>query len=280
MMIELENLAARAAHAGLAAVSNADAGRRRLGLSGAAVAWLVLAVSVVAGCVLAFGKIGEDVVAGNGWQTSDLGEVESVADHRSAALVSAAALLARAGSVPVLAAVCVLVGALLWWRGERLVVALAPLAALAVTGALAAVGKQIVGRARPPAPLRLIAETEASFPSGHSADSAAVLITIGVIAAALIAHRLLVRVAWIAAAFCGAVMVGASRVELGVHYPTDVAAGWALGIAVAVIAASIALIARRMPRKPARSGRSILAPVLRALTWSRTGNPPTLQAAA
>ncbi len=70
----------------------------------------------------------------------------------------------------------------------------------------------------------------ASFPSGHAMLSAVVYLTLGALIAGMQDDR---RVKTYVMAFAVALtlMVGASRVYLGVHWPTDVIAGWALGAA-------------------------------------------------
>lgn len=76
----------------------------------------------------------------------------------------------------------------------------------------------------------------ASFPSGHATVSAVTYLTLGVVLArASDRHRL--KVFYIVAAIFLTGIVGLSRLYLGVHYPTDVAAGWALGAAWAILCA-------------------------------------------
>jgi undecaprenyl-diphosphatase len=68
----------------------------------------------------------------------------------------------------------------------------------------------------------------ASFPSGHSMMAAVVYLTLGALLARTQRDRR-VKIYLLAVAVLLTVLVGASRVYLGVHWPTDVLAGWALG---------------------------------------------------
>jgi undecaprenyl-diphosphatase len=68
----------------------------------------------------------------------------------------------------------------------------------------------------------------ASFPSGHSMLSAVTYLTLGALLARIQPRRRL-KVFLLATAMLLALLVGASRVYLGVHWPTDVLAGWTAG---------------------------------------------------
>jgi undecaprenyl-diphosphatase len=73
-----------------------------------------------------------------------------------------------------------------------------------------------------------------SFPSGHSILSAAVYLTLGLVASRFVPRKRL-KALLLAVAVLTAAAVGASRVYLGVHWPSDVFAGWAVGAAWALV---------------------------------------------
>lgn len=84
----------------------------------------------------------------------------------------------------------------------------------------------------------------ASFPSGHAMLSAVTYLTLGALLARLSAG-LGMRLFFVGVALFLTVIVGISRVYLGVHYPTDVLAGWAVGLAWALFCSGLALWLQR-----------------------------------
>lgn len=84
----------------------------------------------------------------------------------------------------------------------------------------------------------------ASFPSGHSMMSAVVYLTLGALLARMQSQRRL-KVYVVALAVLMTLAVGTSRVYLGVHWPTDVLAGWAAGASWAMLCWTVVLWLQR-----------------------------------
>lgn len=118
--------------------------------------------------------------------------------------------------------------------------------------------KPAFGRLRPDLAFADHAAWGMSFPSGHASMSAIVFLTLG----ALLANtrgRWVERVFILATAAIATFLVGVSRVALGVHWATDVLAGWALGAAWATAWLVVAHRTRRAEKTDAGSGRPTLS---------------------
>ncbi len=95
--------------------------------------------------------------------------------------------------------------------------------------------KNVVGRPRPSFVARYDLIASSSFPSGHSMMAPAIYFTLAAIVAAG-ELRPAARVMLMVGSVVLVIAIGVSRVYLGVHWPTDVLAGWTLGSAVALVA--------------------------------------------
>jgi undecaprenyl-diphosphatase len=139
------------------------------------------------------------------------------------ALIAAARVFTFLGQPPVLLALGVIAAAWLWWRhwpGYAIAVLVVTLAGRG----LAEVQKFTVERPRPMIVPHLVNEYTPSFPSGHATSSMIVYLTLALV---LTTER------WRRIAAAGAValslLIGLSRPMLGVHWPSDVIAGWSFG---------------------------------------------------
>ena len=114
-----------------------------------------------------------------------------------------------------------------------------------VTGTFVTYGlKKLFARPRPELVPHLSEVYSASFPSGHSMMSAVVYLTLGILVATAL-DRLRLRAYVIGLAVLLTLAVGMTRVYLGVHYPSDVLAGWAAGFAWAL---ACRLVVRKLQR--------------------------------
>jgi undecaprenyl-diphosphatase len=84
-------------------------------------------------------------------------------------------------------------------------------------------------RARPALELHLTEVSSPSFPSGHAMDSAVIYFTLAALLARFVRPRGL-KLYFVAIAAVLSFFAGVSRVYLGVHYPSDVLAGWIAGL--------------------------------------------------
>jgi undecaprenyl-diphosphatase len=224
------------------------------GLSVSGLVAVAAGIVALAGTVVVFGGVTEDVTRHNGVSSTDPMRLRWFIDHRPHALVTAARVMSELGGPLALVLVAAVAAALLWWRGQRLLLALAPGIAFGVSGVGVAAGKLIVGRNRPPVPLHLIAESDPSFPSGHATEATAVFVTLALVVALFVLRRPIFRAATVLGAGLLSAAIGTSRLVLGVHWPSDVIAGWALGAGTALAVTLVAsLLAHVAPARPVSS---------------------------
>ncbi|WP_288926051.1 phosphatase PAP2 family protein [uncultured Maritimibacter sp.] len=152
--------------------------------------------------------------------------------------------LTALGGITVLMLLTLSVLAYLLLRGKR---ASALFLAVAIVGGqlLSHGFKTLFSRPRPDLVPHGVDVATASFPSGHSMMAAVTYLTLAVMLARLDGHTK-VRVFFVSLAAILALAVGVSRVYLGVHWPSDVLAGWTLGAAWALL---VWLIARWLERR-------------------------------
>ena len=141
------------------------------------------------------------------------------------------------GSVTVLTLVTIMVVGYLVATRRR---AAAVFVSAAVIGGalLSSALKSLFFRARPDVVPHLVHVSSASFPSGHAMNSAVVYLTLATLLARTEPNER-VRVYLLAVAISLALLVGVSRVYLGVHWPSDVIAGWCVGAIWAVVCSLI-----------------------------------------
>lgn len=102
-----------------------------------------------------------------------------------------------------------------------------------------------IDRPRPELVSHLVNETSLSFPSGHAMLSAVTYLTLGSLAARFL-HGRTTKIYVLSLAVLTTLLVGVSRIYLGVHWPSDVLAGWCAGFAWAMLCW---LVARALQRR-------------------------------
>lgn len=142
----------------------------------------------------------------------------------------------------------VVVAAALFARGQRRLAAWVA-TTVAVGSLLGFSLKLIVERSRPSLPDPVSSAIGSSFPSGHALNSFVIIGVFALLAVPLVARRWR-PVVWVVAGAIVA-LVGFARVALGVHYVSDVVAGWLIGAGL-IAATAFAFDAWHRPeRRPA-----------------------------
>jgi undecaprenyl-diphosphatase len=140
-------------------------------------------------------------------------------------LVPLARGLTMLGEPTVLITAGVLCALWLWYAGHRHL-PLVLIAIVTIGRGLSELQKYWIARPRPALDTHLVVVKTSSFPSGHATSSMIFYLSV--------ALALTAGTRWHRAAVAGAILlsllIGASRVMLGVHWPSDVIGGWAFGM--------------------------------------------------
>lgn len=156
------------------------------------------------------------------------------ARHRTGALDAVTAVLSTLASTPYLIGTAVVVAALvLWWTRQWWVAVVAPLA-VALQAAVFVTSATLVGRARPDVDRLDAAPPTSSFPSGHTSASAALYLTVAMLAQQ-IRHDALRRTITVLAVLVPC-CVAVARVYRGMHAPLDVVFGLLNGLVCMLLA--------------------------------------------
>ena len=208
-------------------------------------ATLLGAIALAAASLVLFAQLTDEVVEGetHGFDRAVLLSLRSPADPSDPLgpgwLESMMRDVTALGSLGVLTLFSLAVVGFLILQGKRHT---ALLVVVAVGGGMlvSTLTKLGFGRPRPDLVPHATEVYTASFPSGHAMMAAVTYLTLGALVARVQPRRRL-KLYLIGLAATLTVLVGVSRVYLGVHWPTDVLAGWALGAAWALACWAIAL---------------------------------------
>jgi undecaprenyl-diphosphatase len=169
--------------------------------------------------------------------------------HGSSVLTAAGLALDAVGGT-IVELVAVVVVCLMLVRGQRGLLAGYLLASALGGVVLNSLVKDWVGRQRPSTVGSILNESTASYPSGHATSGITVVAALGLVSLVALGPRL--RWWFAAPLLVLGPLIGLSRVAVGVHWPTDVLGGWALGTAwTATVALAIVAMAARRAREDA-----------------------------
>lgn len=221
---------------------------------------LLAAVFVLAGGLFTFARIMDEMMEGDtrAFDEAILLALRNPADHADpigpAWLEIAMRDYTALGSHAVLGLIGAAAFFYLLILGKRLSAAML---VVSFAGGMALNGVLKLGFARPRPDLvaHLVEVHTASFPSGHAMLSAVCYLTLGALLAG-VAQRRRFKAYILGVAIGLTVLVGFSRIYLGVHWPTDVLAGWCLGAAWAMACwLTVRAIILRQNRRQADDGQ-------------------------
>jgi membrane protein DedA with SNARE-associated domain/membrane-associated phospholipid phosphatase len=188
---------------------------------------LTVGLLAAAGGLWLFGGLAEDVLTGDPIVGFDRALDDYLHAHATPPLTTFFLIVTALGSIEAMVLLGVIVAAILAW-GRRWVFLGSWLAAVAGSAVLNQLLKGLFERPRPYFEHPLLIETSYSFPSGHAMES---FVVYGMLAyfAVLALRSWKARVAVVCGAALLVVLIGFSRMYLGVHYFSDVLAGYAAG---------------------------------------------------
>lgn len=211
---------------------------------------LLLAISL--GFVFSFMYLGQEVRE-SATTSVDLDLLHRVAETTRRWPLALSETVSLFGTAPIIVVITAVASASLARYGRWYDIALLIAAAVGAV-LLSPLTKHLVSRARPTAFFRTAA-TGYSFPSGHTLNATCVALALMFILWRLPWHRSM-KIVWTLVLVGYVACVGASRIVLGVHYPTDVLGGFLLGVAWTTLLMTLVLGAERWraARQKSRSG--------------------------
>jgi len=165
-------------------------------------------------------------------------------NHGSTRVHSIARFITSFGVIGFLGPVCVVLGSLLWVKTRSVAVAIAPWISVMVCGEIVSILKNSTNIARPPLQYQVAQIRNPSFPSGHTADTTAFVVSLLLIMWCVLEVPRPVK-NWVTVVGTSTFLaMGLTRLVLNVHWLSDVLAGWCIGAAVG-LAITAGLVAIR-----------------------------------
>lgn len=152
----------------------------------------------------------------------------------------AAHYITSVGVVSILLPIAVFVGVLIYVKAKSIAYAAAPFFSVQITSLAVSSVKKAIDSARPPISSHIYPVHNAAFPSGHAANTTA-LVVATVVMACIVYPRRNVQHDFIVSGIVIVLLMSLTRLVLNVHWLSDVLGGAALGSAIALVVSAIAM---------------------------------------
>lgn len=217
---------------------------RRFSMHGAYGISFTIALAVFCSGIWLFAELLENVVAQSEAVLLDQPLLVFIASHRQPTLTGIMHFITWLGEPWFIIPVLILAGIIFWYKTKSWQSLYILVSAVTGAGIFDLLFKSLVARARPGAILRVLDVPGYAFPSGHAALTVFYIMMGYLISRRVKAWQLKVAV-WFAAVLM-AMLIGISRVYLGVHWPTDVLGGWILALVWATLVIGIISLVDRL----------------------------------
>ena len=202
---------------------------------------------VIAALFLSAWAISLGIHSKSGVSSVDQSVWQFFVNHGSTRVHSIARFITSFGVIGFLGPVCVVLGSLLWVKTRSVAVAVAPWVSVMLCGEIVSILKKSTNIVRPPLQYQVAQIHNPSFPSGHTADTTAFVVSLLLILWCAINVPRLVKTWVTVIGTLAFILMGLTRLVLNVHWLSDVLAGWCIGAAIG-LAVTCSLLALR-PQK-------------------------------
>ena len=199
---------------------------------------------VIAALFLSAWAISLGIHSKSGVSSVDQSVWQFFVNHGSTRVHSIARFITSFGVIGFLGPVCVVLGSLLWVKTRSVAVAVAPWVSVMLCGEIVSILKKSTNIVRPPLQYQVAQIHNPSFPSGHTADTTAFVVSLLLILWCVLDVPRHVKM-WLSVfGVLAFLAMGLTRLVLNVHWLSDVLAGWCIGAATCLAVTGLLLAVR------------------------------------
>ncbi len=199
---------------------------------------------VIAALFLSAWAISLGIHSKSGVSSVDQSVWQFFVNHGSTRVHSIARFITSFGVIGFLGPVCVVLGSLLWVKTRSVAVAVAPWVSVMLCGEIVSILKKSTNIVRPPLQYQVAQIHNPSFPSGHTADTTAFVVSLLLILWCVLDVPRHVKM-WLSVfGVLAFLAMGLTRLVLNVHWLSDVLAGWCIGAATGLAVTGLLLAVR------------------------------------